>query len=320
MKWDVSQKLKNVRCWATALAAFIFLFAIASWGMPSTAHDQSVSTPPPLPALPSPPPPTPYAFPSPSPSPTPTPKESLTPDQILERTEEALRGNPDPPYITYKMHEIFVHHGKTHEYDYQVWYRSDGKGLMQNLAPGRRGKNETFFGYPFPSAPDNNILLYATPPPQTTPPPPIGTSATGSAAPVISHEHVTGDRYYIVSYDGLENYRGKTVYHLALRAVKDEQKHPWTDLWVDIDSFQVWKAHGDASGSSGPLTGRAVVDVEFAPIGNYWLVKQAAADGEGRLGPISDSGHYEYYFSDFGFPNTLPDWYFNEADFDRHRP
>ena len=219
------------------------------------------------------------------------------------------------------MHEIFDHHGKRHEYDYQVWYRNDGKGLMQNLAPGRRGAHETFFGYPFPSAPDNNILLYATPPPVSTPPPPVGTPAPGSgAAPVISHEHVAGDRFYVVSYAGLENLNGHTVHHLTLRPVSDEKKHPWRDLWVDVDTFQVWKAHADAAGNSGPLSGRAVADVEFAPIGNYWLVKQATADGQGRFGIISDSAHYEYYFSDFGFPNTLPDWYFDEAEFDKHRP
>jgi hypothetical protein len=259
--------------------------------------------------------------PTPVPTPIPTPKESLTPDEILSRAEDALRANPDPPYILYKMHEVFVHHGATHEYDYQVWYRSDGKGLMQNLAPGRRGKNETIFGYPFPSAPDNNILLYATPPPTTAPPPPVGTPAPGSThVPVVEQVRASGDRYYVVSYAGLESYESHPVYHLTLRAVTDPNKHPWRDLWVDTDTFQVWKAHADAGGSSGPLSGHAAADVEFAPIGNYWMVKQATADGEGRFGFISDSGHYEYYFSDFGFPNTLPDWYFDEAQFDKHNP
>ncbi len=294
------------------MVAFVTALFIAQGGPAESVGRAAVAAVSPLPS----------ASPSPSPtaSPFPTPTESLTPDEILSRTEETLRANPDPPYITYKMHEIFVHHGKAHTYDYQVWYRSDGKGLMQDLAPGRRGRNETFFGYPFPSAPDNNILLYATPPPVSTPPPPVGSPAPGSTAPVISYEHVSGDRYYVVSYAGLDRYDGHTVYHLTLRAVSDESKHPWKDLWVDIDTFQVWRAHADAGGSVGPLSGRAIADVEFAPIGNYWMVKQATADGEGRFGFISDSGHYEYYFSDFGFPNTLPDWYFNEAEFDKHRP
>src|SRR5215831_4706859 len=139
----VVHRAKKISSWAAGLACAAFMF-VASWIPPGNA--QTASTPPPLPTLPSPPPASPYAFPSPTPTPIPTPKESLTPDQILQRTEDALRMNPDPQYIVYKMHEIFVHHGKPHTYDYQVWYRTDGKGLMQNLAPGRRGKNETFFG------------------------------------------------------------------------------------------------------------------------------------------------------------------------------
>lgn len=261
--------------------------------------------------------------PQPTPRPSPHPLPSLTPDEILGLTEDALRNNPDPTYITYVMHEIFVHHGSRHEYTYRVWYRNDGKGLMQSTTPGRRGKPETFFGYPFPSAPDNNILLYATPAPVSPPPAPVGSpppAGTATPPPLLMHEAVHGDRYYVVSFVGLEDYQGHQVYHLSLRAVRDESKHPWKDLWVDTQSYQVWKAHADALGSVGPLSGHAVADVEFAPVGLYWMVKQATADGQGRFGIISDSGHYEYYFSDFGFPMTLPDWYFDEADFDRHQP
>jgi hypothetical protein len=246
---------------------------------------------------------------------------SLSADEILERTEAALRANPDPPFIYYRMHEIFIHHGRRFEFDYQVWYRSDGKGLMQNLVPNRDGTHETFFGYPFPSAPDNNILLYATPPPVSPPPPPVGSPLPGvSNAPVLASQTVKADRYYSVRLAGTEWYHGHAVYHLLLHALQDEQHHPWTALWVDGHSFEVWKAHADATGRAGPLTGRVVADVEFAPVGNYWLVQRASADAEGHVVIFSDSGHYEYYFSDFAFPNTLPDWYFDPTAFARHRP
>lgn len=294
---------------------------VAAWSASAPAA-QTAATPPPLPVLPSPPAATPYAFPSPTPTPIPTPKESLTPDEVLGRTENAARLNPNPQYLVYKMHEIFVHHGKPHTYDYQVWYRSDGQGLMQNLAPGRRGKNETFFGYPFPASPDANFIFYATPPPVSTPPPPVGSPIPGNSAPIVAQQHVSSDRYYVASLSGLNRYQGHTVYLLSLRGIRNDNYHRWKQLqlWVDIDSFQVWKLSGIAGGNYGPLSGEATIQAQFAPTGNYWLMKQVTADGEGRVGFLSDSGHYEYYFSDFGFPNTLPDWYFNEADFDRHRP
>jgi hypothetical protein len=258
------------------------------------------------------------ARPSPSPRPSPSALEPLSANEILERTEDAVRGNPDPPYIYYKMHEVFVHHGRHYEFDYQIWYRSDGKGLMQNVVPNRNGTYETFFGYPFPSAPDNNILLYATPAPVTTPPPPVGSPLPGSSAPLIASQTVRGDRYYDVALAGIESYEGHEVYHLTLRPIADPQRHPWTDLWVDTHSYEVWRAHADATGRAGPLVGRAVADVEFAPIGNYWLVQQASADAQGHIAIFSDSGHYEYYFSDFGFPNTLPDWYFDQNAYGQH--
>jgi len=256
---------------------------------------------------------------SPSPHPSPSPQSTLTPDDIFHKAIAATRNNPDPPYITYMMHEIFVHHGRTFTYDYRVWYRTDGKGLMQSASPTRNGQAETRFGYPFPSAPDNNILLYATPPPPSSPPPgPIGTPAPGTAPPLLGVQPIVADRYYDVSLLGLEDYEGHPVYHLGLRAVRDEDQHPWKDLWIDVRSFEVWKAHASASGRRGPMTGSIDFSVVFAPVGPYWMVASAVGDGEGHFGFIGDSGHYEYAFSDFGFPATLPDWFFDPKAFYHH--
>jgi len=131
-------------------------------------------------------------------------------------------------------------------------------------------------------------------------------------------EPVRSDRYYDVSLVGLEDYQGRRVYHLALRAVRDEQAHPWKDLWIDVSSFQVWKAHANASGSKGPGHGSVDATAEFEQVGPYWLLARATGDGEVHIGFISDSGHYEYTFSDFGFPTSIPDWFFDEKAFKRH--
>ena len=253
-------------------------------------------------------------------SPTPTAAPSLSPDEIFHKAIRALRQNPDPPYITYMMHEVFVHHGRSYAYDYRVWYRTDGKGLMQDVDSARGGRQDTYFGYPFPSAPDNNILLYATPPPISTPlPSPQNSAPPGmTPAPLLGVEPVRSDRYYDVSFVGRENYEGHQVYHLALRAVRDEQAHPWKDLWIDVNSFQVWKAHANASGSRGPGHGSVDATAEFEQIGPYWLLARATGDGEVHIGFISDSGHYEYTFSDFGFPASVPDWFFDEKAFKKH--
>ena len=252
-------------------------------------------------------------------APSPDP-DALT---ILRKAEAAARANPDPPFTVYNMHEIFIHHGRQFTYDYHVWYRADGKALMQNAETDRRGHHEQFFGYPFPSAPDNNILLYATPPPTPIPvviaAPSPGESGK-TAPPIIGVQAITANRYYSVTLVGSEDYQGHSVYHLALlpQPSVDEKTHPWKDLWVDAQTFEVWKAHARASGTKGPLTGAIEGTAEFQPVNGYWLLAHVTGYGEGRVGFISDSGQYEYYFSGFDFPTTLPEWYFDPNLFRHH--
>ena len=256
--------------------------------------------------------------PAPSVSPAPVELEEISADQIMINAEKATRAHLHPQYMTYQMHEIFVHHWQREEDDYRVWYRADGKGLMQNISKDRAGRAETYFGYPFPSAPDNDILLYATPDPQLTPPPtstpgPLASGAT--APPVLIVQPVIGDRYYAVKLVAIEVYNGKPVFHLSMHALRDERAHPWKDLWIDTTTFDVWRAHAHASGSKGPGTGTLDAMVDFAQVGNYWLIAHAVGDGEVHVGPFGDSGHYEYTFHDFGFPDSIPDWYFDAKQF-----
>jgi hypothetical protein len=251
--------------------------------------------------------------------PTPTP-DALT---VLRKAEAVARANPDPAYTVYDMHEIFIHHGRQFTYDYHVWYRSDGHALMQNVATDRSGHHEQHFGYPFPFAPDINILLYATPAPTTAPhvvvtPTP---NASGSTSPpLISVQAITASRYYTVTLVGLEDYQGHSVYHLALQPLPnvDERSHPWKDLWVDAQTFEVWKAHARAAGTNGLLSGSIEGTAEFEPVGAFWLLAHASGSGEGRMGFVSDSGQYEYFFSGFDFPDSLPDWYFDPDLFRHH--
>jgi hypothetical protein len=300
---------------ATGAATLIVASAVVAFG--ATAP-QLAATPKPST--------TPSESPSPSPSPSPTQPillgvPSLSADQIMINAEKATRLHAKPNFITYQMHEVFVHHGSRQEFDYRIWYRYDGAGLMQLTSKDRYGRAETHFGYPFPSSPDNDILLYATPDPALTPPPTLPPTPLVSGAtmpPVINREPVVGDRYYSVKLAGVEIYNAKPVYHLTMHALRDERAHPWKDLWIDMTTFDVWKAHANASGSQGPAQGNLDATVEFAPVGQYWLVQTAVGDGALHLGPFGDSGHYEYEFYDFGFPASIPDWYFDPKQFKKH--
>jgi len=243
---------------------------------------------------------------------------------VLRKAEAAARANPDPEFTVYDMHEIFIHHGHQFTYDYHVWYRSDGKALMQNVVADRAGHHEQRFGYPFPFAPDVNILLGSTPPPTATPivvATPTPSVSGRTPPPVISVQAITANRYYTVTLVGTEEYQGHSVYHLALLPLPnvDEKSHPWKDLWVDSQTFEVWKAHARAGGTSGPLTGVIEGTAEFEPVGQYWMLAHASGYGQGHALIISDSGQYEFFYSGFDFPDSLPDWYFDPNLF-RHHP
>ncbi len=270
------------------------------------------------------------AAPSPSPSPTPTPTPTpppatadLTADQILIKAQQTTRQHTFPAFVTYQMHEVFDHRGQREEDDYRVWYRGDGQGLMQNLSKDHFGRAETYFGRPFPIEPVANIILYATPAPLPPPPPPPSPSPLPSgqtAPPVLTTQSVVGDRYYTVQLAGLEIYDGHAVFHLTMQALTDEREHPLKDLWVDIATFEVWKAHVAAGGTKGAMTGSVDATSEFEPVSGYWVIKHMVADGEGHIGIrlIGDSAHYEYTFSAFGFPPYVPDWYFDKQKFRHH--
>jgi len=153
-------------------------------------------------------------------------------------------------------------------------------------------------------------------PPPTSTPGPVPSGHT--PPPVIAVQPIVGDRYYAVKLVAIEDYDGKPVFHLAMHALRDERAHPWKDLWVDTATFDVLRAHAHASGSKGPGVGTLDAMVEFEQVGPYWLISHAVGDGDVHVGPFGDSGHYEYTFSDYGFPDNIPDWYFDPKQFKRH--
>jgi hypothetical protein len=271
------------------------------------------------------------ASPAPSPAPsataTPTPAPQLSPeltgDAILIKAQLTTRQHRFPPFVTYQMHEIFDHHGQHLQFDYRVWYRGDGQGLMQNLSKDRFGRAETFFGRPFPIEPVANIILYATPAPRPPPPPstsPLPLASGETPPPVLFSQPILGDRFYSVQLAGLEIIDGRPMFHLTMHALMDEVQHPLKDLWVDVVTFEVWKAHLAAHGSKGSMTGSIDAVSEFQPLEGYWVISHMVANGEGHFGIrlLGDSAHYEYTFSDFAFPSYVPDWYFDKQKFRHH--
>jgi len=64
------------------------------------------------------------------------------------------------------------------------------------------------------------------------------------------------------------------VYHLKLRAYRDPNTHPLTDLYVDPETFLVREACGEVSGHYVLASGRVAGVIDFDRVGSYWLVER----------------------------------------------
>ena len=68
------------------------------------------------------------------------------------------------------------------------------------------------------------------------------------------------------------------MYHLKLKAYRDPDTHPLTDLYVDQNTFLVREARGEVSGHYFLASGRVAGVVDFDRVGPYWLVEHEHFD------------------------------------------
>jgi hypothetical protein len=90
--------------------------------------------------------------------------------------------------------------------------------------------------------------------------------------PIIGAVRVDGARYYHIDLVGRERLGANDVYHLKLRAFRDPDTHPLTDLDIDPETFLVREARGEASGHYVIASARLAGVVDFDRVGGYWLV------------------------------------------------
>ena len=115
----------------------------------------------------------------------------------------------------------------------------------------------------------------------------------------------------------IENVDGHQSYHLALRPIDDPRKHNLRDLWIDVTTHDLWKAHfvGTYAPGPGAPISRTDVTVYFRPVVGCWVVTRATWTYEDA--PI----HYDFDVAnnEIGLPGTLPDWLFDSAEYRKHQ-
>ncbi|HEY1866672.1 MAG TPA: hypothetical protein VGG70_00155 [Candidatus Cybelea sp.] len=115
----------------------------------------------------------------------------------------------------------------------------------------------------------------------------------------------------------IENVEGHPSYHLELRPIDNPGKHNLRDLWIDVATHDLLKAH--FVGTYAPVPRAPVsptdVTVYFRSVVGCWVVTRAVWTYDDS--PV----HYDFDVQndEIGLPGSLPDWLFDAAEYRKHQ-
>jgi hypothetical protein len=123
---------------------------------------------------------------------------------------------------------------------------------------------------------------------------------------------------YAIDSGAFETIAGHRVYHLRLHPLGNGRKHNLRDLWVDVDTFDLWKARFTSTYAPDRLLPESPTDatVWFTPVGAYWVASRVVWNWD----DFQNAFAYDYDVSTerIAFPADLPDWLFDQRAYDRH--
>lgn len=112
---------------------------------------------------------------------------------------------------------------------------------------------------------------------------------------------------------------GGAAYHLVLRPLSDPHRHNLRELWVNTATFNIMRAVmvGTYRPDNESLAQETTVAEDFGTVGPYWVVIHHAWSYR----DVDENVNFQYDTSSvkMSFPRTIPAWYFDSAEFNRHR-
>jgi hypothetical protein len=123
---------------------------------------------------------------------------------------------------------------------------------------------------------------------------------------------------YAIDSGAIETLAGHRVYHLRLHPLSDGRKHNLRDLWVDVDTFDLWKVHFTSTYAPDRLLPESPTDatVWFTPVGAYWVASRAAWNWDDFQNGFAFD--YDVSTERIAFPADLPGWLFDQHAYDQH--
>jgi hypothetical protein len=120
---------------------------------------------------------------------------------------------------------------------------------------------------------------------------------------------------YAIDLRGIESIDGHPTYHLRLRPYGDPLKHNLRDLWVDEQTFDLWRAH--YVGQCGPCNGPNDITVTFQPAAGAWIVTDEAFVSR-CSSSRTDACRFDLAMDDVAFISGMPDWLFDLPAYREH--
>lgn len=114
----------------------------------------------------------------------------------------------------------------------------------------------------------------------------------------------------------VENVAGRAAYHIRLRPVDHPEQHNLRDLWIDVQTSDLLRAHFAGVYRPVPAAPQSSTDVtvSFRNVLNCWVVTDATWTYDDP--PISYT--FNIVNDEIGLPQSLPDWLFDDAAYRRH--
>jgi hypothetical protein len=255
---------------------------------------------------------------APSPTATATPPPTQA---IAARAYDRIRSYGTPPYVVYLIDENgFMHRIAFRASDEMM---NDSQYFQQTRLP-LANIYRAFVG-PL-SITVHEAVMKATPSASTQP----SAALSGTPSAPVAQEQgslvsdlktiatvsVRARPVYKVADRGIEAVDGHQDYHLELSPTLDPNHFALRDLWIDTTTHDVRRA--DYITTDANLPGATVyLTVNFAQVGPYWIAVRWVAIYH-MIGPGAPF-YRELKVEKMRFPGELPDWLWNEHDYEAHR-
>ena len=244
---------------------------------------------------------------------------------IVQQAYDRMRAYGAPPYVVYITNENGDHHRIAFRASDEMLNDSEYNPSRNSLPPA--AVYRAFVG-PL-SITVHEAVTQGTPPPTTpapsvsaavaaqTPSPPPAEEANSLLSDLRTIAVVSARAHpvYTATLRGEETIDGHQTDRVELTPSTDPSRYTLRDLWIDTATHDVRRADYITHDLNVPDS-TVYLTVEFEPVGPYWIAAHWIAIYHflGNQPPV----YRELRIEKMRFPDTLPDWLFNQRGYELH--